>query len=162
MDADNVQSTVRLSLGSLQGTLRAERALQLLANAMRCESGFLYLTVDGVSQLAAQLGQPTPLPEMEELVAQCLRESDLDGTTKKDADASGHSDVRSPALTPVLLSHPSRGGISVSGVALLTRAHAMRTAAPALVHALSHALSDAHDPNEQDGDTTTATSPART
>ena len=118
-----------------------------------------------MSKLAVQLGQPnpTPRPEMDELVAQCLRDSELDGTTKPEAGTAGDREVLLPALTPVLLSHPSLGDISVTGVALITSASGMRSPSAALVHAISQALIDinAVPASDQDGETTTATSPPR-
>jgi hypothetical protein len=129
---------------------RCERALRLLANAMRSTSGFLYLVREEETVLAAQLGSPTPLLDMDERSIGLVRDAgDDDDTTQTSSGPTGQPNSWTEGEScfgAVVLSHPAEHRNVITGVAWLTHnGSALQTAPILLVQALSKALYDAGD-----------------
>jgi len=149
--AEDVRTTVLTLFETARGAAeRCERALRLLANAMRSTSGFLYLVSDGETVLAAQLGSPTPLLDMDErstlLVREAVLREDMTETVTGTTGVTESWMEGESRFAAVVLSHPSEHGNIVTGVVWLARgSSALRRPPTLLVQALSKALYDAGD-----------------
>jgi tetratricopeptide (TPR) repeat protein len=131
---------------------RAQRALNLLGQALHCQLGFLYLSGRNGLTIAAQLGTPTTWFGMDQLLADFAKAAlDAENVTQTAVSDDAVELTRwkvsgSTSFTPILLSHPSEQGLIVAGVALLALDEAgLRSVPTRLLHALSKALVDAGD-----------------
>jgi tRNA A-37 threonylcarbamoyl transferase component Bud32 len=151
--AEDVRTVVTTVLSSAQGPeQRAERALGLLGRFSRCSAGFLYILQRQGPTLAAQLGSIAPMLDMDAFVTKIL----LDALEARDVTQTEMSNTPEPRFlsavtdgarfTPMLLSHPTDHGISVTGVAMMAvDANSTFRVPTRLLQALSKALYDAGD-----------------
>jgi tetratricopeptide (TPR) repeat protein len=153
LTAEDMRTVVTTVLSSAQGPEeRADRALGLLGRYSRCSCGFLYTLQRQGPTLAAQLGSLVPVLDMDAFVAKIL----LDALEARDVTQTEMSSTPEPRFlsavtdgarfTPMLLSHPTDHGISVTGVAMMAVEPNSTFRVPTrLLQALSKALYDAGD-----------------
>jgi hypothetical protein len=152
---DDVQSTVSTVLGSAHGPEeRAERALALLGRFSRCDVGYLYILQRGGPALVAQLGAAPPIHDMDGFATRFLLDAldHRDVTQTEVASASLAPEEAtwmsnaSQRFTPMLLSHQTENGMSVTGVAVMAADLRNSVRMPTrLLQALSKALYEAGD-----------------
>ena len=151
--AEDVRTVVTTILSSAQGPeQRAERALGLLGRYSRCGAGFLYILQRQGPALCAQLGSIAPMLDMDAFVTKILLDA-LEAREVTQTEMSGTAEPRflsavtdGARFTPMLLSHPTDHGISVTGVAMMAVDAGSTFRVPTrLLQALSKALYDAGD-----------------
>jgi serine/threonine-protein kinase len=150
---DELLTQVSTLLFAAQGPAeRAEQALRLLARAMGCDGGFLYLQKPEGLTLVAHLGGVAPRPEMDGLVAKVLQDA-LKGDENTVSTVSDADDVISlwnisedMVYMPMLLSHFRDQHIALVGVGLLAVPRRSQVLPPTrLLQALSKTLCDTGD-----------------
>ncbi|HKU39130.1 MAG TPA: serine/threonine-protein kinase [Polyangiales bacterium] len=151
--AEDMRTIVTTMLSTAQGPEeRADRALQLLGKFSKCSAGFLYVLQRQGPILVAQLGSIAPMMDMDGFVTKYL----LDALEQRDVTQTEMSATPEPKFlsaitdgarfTPMLLSHPTDHGMSVTGVAMMAvEPNSMFRSPTRLLQALSKGLYDAGD-----------------
>jgi tetratricopeptide (TPR) repeat protein len=150
---DDVHTAVSTVFSTAQGPEeRAERALQLLGRFTRCQGGFLYIMQRQGPTLVAQLGSVTPPLDIDNFVHKILLDAlEQREVTQTEMSTSPEAKFLSTVteggrFIPVLLSHPGRDGMSITGVAIMSVPAKGTIRMPTrLIHSLSKALYDAGD-----------------